>query len=113
MRREKGGSLVFTLLTLAVMVSLLVLSIRIAPSVLEYWSVQKAVARAAALTSEDQARQAFDAEAKLQGIASVRGSDLLIDRTPNGALRISFAYDREFALLGPAYLTLRYRGHSQ
>jgi hypothetical protein len=112
MQSERGGSLLQTLFNLVVLAYVVLLGMRVAPALIEYSAVSKAVARAATLSSEEQARQVFDAEATLRGVSSVRGSDLRIESTGDSTLRISYAYEREFALMGPAYLTLRFRGQS-
>lgn len=113
MKRDAGASLLWMVLTIVVLAYGVLLGVRVMPSVTEYWAVQKLVSKVSRMDSDEQARQAFDAEARLLGIRSVRGSDLDIQDSGGGQpLKVSFAYDREFALFGPAHLVLRYRGHS-
>lgn len=113
MKRNAGASLFWMLLMLVVLAYGVHLGFRITPSVTEYWAVKRLTTKVARMGTEEQARQAFDAEARLLGIQSVRGSDLeILYGSGVNPLRVSFAYDREFALFGPAHLVLRYRGQS-
>jgi hypothetical protein len=112
MKRDTGASLVLMLVTVLVVVYVLLVGVRVAPSVMEYWAVQKLVTKVARMGTDEQARQAFDAEARMMGIQNMRGDDLDIQFGGNGLLRVSFAYEREFALFGPAHLVMRYRGQS-
>lgn len=112
MKRDTGASLLLMLATVLVVVYAIVIGIRVAPSVMEYWAVQKLVTKVAQNNTDEQARQAFDAEARMMGIQNIRGDDLGIQPAGNGLLQVSFTYEREFALFGPAHLVMRYRGQS-
>lgn len=112
MQSERGGSLLQILFNLVVVAYVVLLGLRVGPALIEYSAVKQAVVRAAAVSSAEQARQVFDAEAKLRGISQLSGNDLRIETAGNGSLRISFSYEREWALFGPAHLTLRFRGQS-
>ena len=112
MKRDTGASLLLMLATVLVAVYLLMIGIRVGPSVMEYWAVQKLVTKVAQMGTDEQARQAFDVEARVMGIQNMRGNDLDIQAAGNGLLQVSFTYEREFALFGPAHLVMRYQGQS-
>ncbi len=90
-----------------------VLAARIIPSALEYQAVVKAVDKAAAeALNVDEARAIFDRAAAVNDISSIKGRDLDITRGAGEKPVIRFAYQREFRLGGPAFLTLKYSGQA-
>jgi len=111
--RQRGGSLLGVFLIIGVLALAGVMVARVAPSVLEFKAVQAAVDKAKQGNTPDQVRQIFDRTAEVDGITSIRGSDLDITKDEtSGGLKVNFAYDREFRLGGPAYLVLKYAGKS-
>ena len=90
MKRDAGASLLWMVLTIVVLAYGVLLGVRVMPSVTEYWAVQKLVSKVSRMDSDEQARQAFDAEARLLGIRSVRGSDL--DIQDGGGAQICFVW---------------------
>jgi hypothetical protein len=57
-----------------------------------------------------QIRASFDRAATIDQITSVSAKDLDITKGPDGEPVVSFAYDREIHLVGPAYLVMKYEG---
>jgi len=57
-------------------------------------------------------RGAFDRFAQVDDISSVKGKDLTIVKNGDQT-EVSFAYEKEFHLFGPAWLTLKYAGQSR
>jgi hypothetical protein len=54
----------------------------------------------------------FDKQASVDDIKTISGKD--VDVTKEGdKVVVSFAYEREIHLAGPAYLTLKYAGRSK
>jgi hypothetical protein len=79
---------------------------------LEYQSILKAVNKAKEGQSVAEARMIFDKQASVDDIKTISGKD--VDVTKEGdKVVVSFAYEREIHLAGPAYLTLKYAGRSK
>jgi hypothetical protein len=82
------------------------------PTYLEYQSILKAVNKAKEGQSVAEARMIFDKQASVDDIKTITGKD--VDVTKEGdKVVVSFAYQREIHLAGPAYLTLKYAGRSK
>lgn len=111
-RGQVGASLVSWLVVLVLFASATVVGLQTVPTVLEYVAVKKAVRKAALSATPEQALGSFASSASLDSIQSVKAEDLQIDLLQDGRLLVRFAYQREIHLLGPAYLTLKYAGHS-
>ena len=75
-------------------------------------AINKAVKKAAAEGGTvPEIRASFDRTASVDYITTLTGKD--IDITKDGdKVVVSFAYDKEIPLAGPAYLLIKYRGSS-
>jgi Domain of unknown function (DUF4845) len=82
------------------------------PTVLEFLAVQKAVSKAAEGQSVADIRSLFDKQASIESIKSIAGNDLDISKEGDKVV-VSFSYQREIHLAGPAFLTLKYAGRSK
>lgn len=85
---------------------------QVAPTLIEYQAVNKAVNKAKDGGSVAEVRSLFDKAAQIDDIKSVSGKDLEITKEGNKVV-IRFAYEREIHLTGPAWLTLKYTGRSK
>jgi hypothetical protein len=86
---------------------------QVVPTLIELQAIHKAAKKAAneGGTVAD-VRMVFDKAAAIDDIKSVAGKDLNV--TKNGdKVVVSFAYEREIHLAGPAWLTLKYEGSSK
>jgi len=86
---------------------------QIIPTAIELQAIHKAAKKAAAEggTVAD-VRAVFDRAASIDDIKSINGKDLTV--TKNGdKVVVSFAYEREIHLAGPAWLTLKYEGSTK
>ena len=109
--RQRGISLFTLIFFLAVLGMVGAVGLRAFPSVLEYQAALKAINRAKDESTVAAVRAAFDRAAEIDSITSIKGKDLEV--TKNGdKVVVSFAYDKEFHLAGPAWLTLKYEGTS-
>ncbi|MFD1710767.1 DUF4845 domain-containing protein [Ottowia sp. GY511] len=112
-RSKQRGISFFGLLILGIVLALLaIVGAKVVPTATEYMSIVKAVKKAAADGDTVPAvRASFDRTASVDYITSIEGKDLEV--TKNGdKIVVSFAYDKEIALAGPAYLLIKYRGSS-
>ncbi len=67
---------------------------------------------AATGTTVAEIRGNFDRSATIDQINSISGRDLEIGKVA-GQVVVSFAYERDIHLFGPAYLVMRYEGSSK
>ena len=89
-----------------------VIAAQVFPTVLEYQSIFKAVNKAAEGGSVAEVRMIFDKARDIDDIRSISGKDLEVTKV-NEKIVVSFDYQREIHLTGPAYLTLKYSGRSK
>ena len=89
-----------------------VITAQVVPTAIEYQAVIKAANKASEGITVAEVRSTFDKAAAIDDIKSVSGKD--IDVTKEGdKIVVSFAYQREIHLVGPAFLTLKYSGRSR
>ena len=107
---QRGFSLIGSMLSLAMLGLIGLLAVRVGPSVLEYWAIDKAVKAAKAVANTPtEVRVAFDRMADAGYIDTISGKDLVIEGTGN-EMQVSFAYEKKIPLAGPASLLIDYRG---
>jgi hypothetical protein len=110
--KQKGVSFFTLILVLAVVISLGLLGAKAFPTVLEYQAAVKAINKAKEGNTVVEVRNIFDRAADVDSITSITGKDLAI--TKNGdQVQVSFAYDKEIHIFGPAYLLLKYEATSK
>jgi hypothetical protein len=110
--RQRGLSFLGVLVMGGLLAVIGVVGAQIVPTVIEYQAVIKAVNKAREGSTVAEVRSIFDKAAAIDNIASISSKDL--DVTKDGdKVVISFAYQREIHLTGPAYLTLKYTGRSR
>jgi hypothetical protein len=85
---------------------------QVVPTAIEYQAVIKAVGKAREGNTVAEVRSIFDKAASIDNISSIAGKDLEVTKE-NDKVVVSFAYEREIHLAGPAYLTLKYKGQSR
>jgi hypothetical protein len=109
-RKQGGVSLTGLIFILAILGVIGVLGMKIFPTATEYIAIKKAIAKAKSDgATPAEIRSAFDKQAEVGYIDSIRGKDLEI--TPqNGVMEVSFAYEKRIPLVGPASLVLDYEG---
>lgn len=112
---QRGLSLLGLLFWGGVIAVLAVVAMKVFPTVLEYYTVQRVVDRIAASNpaTVPQVRQDFDKATQVEySIQSVKSSDLVVSKDSNDKVVIEFAWDKEVDLFGPVYLLIKYRGKS-
>lgn len=90
-----------------------VIAAQVVPTLIELQAINKAAQKAANEgDTVAQVRAIFDRAADIDDIKSISGRDLGV--TKNGdKVVVSYAYEREIHLAGPAWLTLKYDGKSK
>lgn len=114
-RRQRGISL-FGLMFWAIAIGFAgYVAVITLPTVNEYLTIQRTVQKIAAAnpTTVAEARAAFNRQKDVEySISSISAEDLVITKE-NDRVVISFAYNKELALMGPVYLLLKYEGRSK
>ena len=110
--RQRGISMVTLIFMLAVLGAIGAVAMKAFPSFLEYQAVIKAVNRAKGEVTPQGIRAAFDRSADIDSITAIKGKDLEITKNGDDPV-VSFAYQKEFHMFGPAWLTLKYEGQSR
>lgn len=115
-RRQRGLSLMGLLFWGVIVAVTAVVGMKVFPTVLEYYTVQRVVDRIAAgnPSTVPQVRAEFDrVKAVEYSIQSVNSSDLVVSKDNNDKVVIEFAWDKEIDVFGPVYLLIKYRGKSR
>jgi hypothetical protein len=113
--KQKGLSLIGLLCTLFVFASFIWLAIRIVPTMLEFWAIEKAIAAAKVVSKTPvDLRVAFDKIANASRIDAVDAKSLVIQGSGSD-MKISFSYQKviplaNIPLAGPASLMIDYHG---
>jgi hypothetical protein len=84
---------------------------QIVPTAIEYQAVLKAVNKAKEGSTVAEVRNIFDKAANIDNISSITGKDIEVTKEDDKVV-VSFTYQREIHLTGPAFLTLKYTGRS-
>jgi Tfp pilus assembly protein PilE len=88
-----------------------VVAAQVVPTALEYQAIYKAAQHATAGATVAEVRNLFDRAQAIDDFTSVKGRDLEVAKE-NDKVVVSFAYNREIHLAGPAYLVLKYSGRA-
>ena len=112
-RKQQRGLTFLGLLVVGILLALAgVVFAQVVPTYIEYLAVQKAVDKASAGETVAEVRSIFDKAATIDDIHSVTDKDLEVSKEGNQVV-VSFAYERDIHLAGPAYLVMRYQGRSK
>lgn len=108
---QRGFSLLSMIFVGGIIVVVALVGMQVAPTVMEFFTIQKAIQKASQSGggTVPEIRTAFDRMAQIDNITSITGQDLEITKVGDKVV-ISFAYQKEIALTGPAYLLLKYKG---
>ncbi len=110
--RQRGISFLGLIFVGGVLAVLGVVGAQVFPTFVEYQAVLKAANKSTEGSTVADVRRIFDNAANIDNINSIKGSDLEVSKDGDKVV-VSFAYQREIHLAGPAYLTLKYRGRSR
>ena len=110
--RQRGISFIGLLFVGGVLAVTGVVAAQVFPTFLEYQAISRGVIKASAGSTVPEVRAIFDRAATVDNVSSIKGSDLEVTKE-NDKIVVSFAYQREIHLAGPAFLTLKYAGRSK
>jgi sensor histidine kinase regulating citrate/malate metabolism len=110
-QKQRGISFLGLLFVAIVVACVGVVVAQVIPTLIEYQAITKAANKAKEGTTVPEVRAIFDRAQAIDDFKSVSGRDLDVKKDGDKVV-VSFAYDREIHLFGPAFLVLKYRGQS-
>lgn len=114
-RQLKSGQRGITFLGLLFIGGILAVSgvvvAQVIPTLIELQAIHKAAGKAREGGTVADVRMIFDKAAAIDDIKSIDSKDLVITKEGEKVV-ISYAYQREIHLAGPAWLTLKYEGRT-
>jgi len=110
--QQRGISFIGLLFVAIVLACAGVVVAQVIPTLIEYQAITKAANKAKEGTTVPEVRAIFDRAQAIDDFKSVSGKDLDVKKDGDKVV-VSFAYDREIHLFGPAYLVLKYQGQSR
>lgn len=114
MNQQRGVSLIGLLFWGVILAFSAVVVARVFPTVLEFYTIQKAVDRIAIANpaTVPAVRAEFERAVQVEfSIVSISAQDLVVTKD-NDKLQIAFAYDKQIVLAGPVFLLIKYEGKS-
>jgi hypothetical protein len=112
-KKQQRGLTFLGLLVVGIVLALSgVVFAQVVPTYIEYMAVQKAVDKASAGETVAEVRSIFDKAATIDDIRTIAGKDLEVGKEGNKVV-VSYAYERDIHLAGPAHLVMRYQGRSK
>lgn len=110
--RQRGVSFLGMLFVGGLIAVVGIVGAQVAPTVIEYQAILKAVKKASAGASVAEVRAIYERSEAIDDLASVKARDLEITKEGDTVV-VSFSYTREIHLVGPAFLLLKYSGRSK
>ena len=112
LKSKQRGATFLGMLFIAVVIGILfIVGAKVAPTVIEYQAILKAVNNAKMGSTVAEVRSTFDKNQATGYFDAISSKDLVIEKIADKHV-VSFAYQKEIPLAGPAYLLLKYEGKS-
>lgn len=108
---QRGISFIGLLFVAIVLACVGVVTAQVIPTLIEYQAIEKAANKASEGNTVPEVRAIFDRAQAIDDFTSVSGKDLDVKKVGDKVV-VSYAYEREIHLFGPAYLVLKYKGES-
>lgn len=110
--KVRGFSLGSLLIVILIVGGIVIPAVRAIPSLLEYFSIKRAISYAKQQASNKrEVADYFAKQAQIDRITAVRSDDLDIHEDDNGTIRsVGFSYRNEVPLYGPLSLMITYSG---
>ena len=112
-KNQRGVSFLGLLFVGGVLAVAGVIAAQVVPTAIEYQAVIKAAQNGAGGSSVADARARFQKSADIDNVQSITGKDIDVAKDADNRFHVTFAYQREIHLAGPAFLTLKYAGKSK
>jgi Tfp pilus assembly protein PilE len=111
-KKQRGMTFFGLILTAIVVVMVGLVVVQVIPTYIEFLTIQKAVQKSSGQATVNEVRNTFDKATTIDQISSITSKDLVIGKV-NGQVVVSFAYNKDIHLVGPAYLVMKYEGRSK
>jgi hypothetical protein len=111
---QRGVSLSGLLVWGFLIVIVAVTGMKVAPEVVEYFKVKKAIAAVAQdgkLSSVTEVQSAFDRYANIDQISVINGKDLEVSKESTGFV-VSVSYERRIKMFGPVSVVIAFEASS-
>ena len=113
LKQQQRGLTFFGLIVVGILLAFAgVVLAQVVPTYIEFLAVQKAVQKSVEGETVAEVRIIFDKAAQIDDITSITGKDLVVSQEGSQVV-VSFAYNRDIHLTGPAYLVMKYEGRSK
>ena len=112
-KQQRGLSLISLILVSAVVIGVAVVGMKVAPSVIEYFTVVRHIRTIAnsGVSTVAEVRSAYDRQASVDDTPSITGADLEITKECNQIV-ISFEYAKKIHIAGNVSICIDYTGSS-
>jgi hypothetical protein len=110
--QQRGISFIGVLFVCVFLVCTGILAAQVLPTLVEFQAINKAVNKAKEGITVLEVRSIFDKAAQIDDIKSITGKDLEVTKEGDKTV-VSFAYNKEIHMAGPAYLLLKYSNKSK
>ena len=110
--QQRGISFIGILFVGGVLAFSGVIAAQVFPTLVEFQAITKASSKAKDGGSVGEVRAIFDKAAAVDDIKSIVGKDLEVTKEGDKTV-VSFAYNKEVHIGGPAYLLFKYTGKSK
>ena len=110
--QQRGISFIGILFVGGVLAFSGVIAAQVFPTLVEFQAITKAASKSQVGSTITEIRNIFDKAAQIDDIKAISGKDLDVSKEGDKTV-VSFAYDKEIHIGGPAYLLLKYTGKSK
>ena len=110
--RQRGISFIGLVFVGSLLAMAGVIAAQVFPTYIEYQAISKAANKSKEGATPAEVRSIFDKQSAVDDFKSVSGKDIEVTKEGDKVV-VSFAYQREIHLAGPAWLTLKYAGRSK
>ncbi len=112
-RSAQRGMTFLSMLFVGIVIAVVgVVGAQVFPTYIEYMAAVKAINKAAGGSTVVEVRRIFDNASQVDDISSLKPADLEVSKQGDKVV-VSFAYQREIHLAGPAYLVMKYTATSK
>lgn len=110
--QQRGISFIGLLFFCVILVCGGILAAQVFPTLVEFQAIIKAANKAKEGTTVAEVRSIFDKAAVIDDIKAISGKDLEVTKEGDRTV-VSFAYNKEIHMAGPAFLLLKYTNKSK
>lgn len=108
-QRQRGMSFIGVVLWGFIIVALAIVGSKAVPIVIENMNIKKAAVKAARQgTTVQEVRAIYERSQAIDDMTSVNAKDLEVTKDTDGKIVVSYSYERDIPLYGPAFLVFRF-----